>query len=219
MSNVLCLDRASALARLRARATGGEATTPVPTTTQHRGSAHPGQLTLMPTLDMPNPVCVCDPADSSSDLCGACVRVRAQIAVLGADDVPVEAIAQRLGQPQSAVRAHLHAGFADSGGPVGARKFSSPPLKPSGKIANAPLRELIETRLRRDSSFTLAELARLAGFSSQTHLERVLGYKRTSDCVKRDVFYAGRMQEEISVAYATRLVRALDVDPRDVEGL
>ncbi len=217
MSHVVCLDPTVALARLRARATGGEATTPVATTTQHR-AVHPDQLMLMPTTQSSVTACFCAPAAGSSELCDVCIRVRAQIAVLDADEVPVDSIAARLGQPTAAVRAHLHAGFADSGGPVGARKFSDLTLKAAGKIPNSPLRDLIEARLRRDPDFTLAELARLAGFT-QTHLERVLGYKRTSDCVKRDVFYARRIQDEISIAYATRLVRALDVDPREVEGL
>lgn len=223
MHTVWFLDPADTLARMRAHATGGGANSAQRSTTKR--PAHSDQLTLMPTLTTTPSTDsrLCELGTCRSTTCDRCIATRAQVAVLAIEGYTVEATSVRLGLPVAAVRNHL-AATADGVGPRcalepprAARKYSDAPDR--RKIPNAPLRDLVEGRLRCDSSFTLAELARLAEFPSQTHLERVLGYKRTSDCVKRGTFYAGRVLEEISVAYATRIVRALDVDPREVEGL
>ncbi len=207
----ICLysEPAEAVARLRRPRTGG--VSPGPLRSTSRQQVNFDQLTLMPTLTDPLSSNLdsyrCDVGRCDDAACMRCARVRAEAATLAADGRTTTEIAERLHLPEYVVERHLHAGLP-----------SRPPER-LRKISNAPLRELIEARMRSDADFTLAELARRAGIPSQTHLERLLGYKKTSDCVKHDRFYPGSFADDIPLTYAARIVRALNVDPREVEGL
>ncbi len=210
MSSIhLYSDPAEVVARLRAPRTGGGSPSPLRSTSQR--NVNFDQLSLMPTLTDPLSTSPdsyrCDVGRCDDSHCLRCTRVRAEAATLAADGLELSAISARLHLPDYVVERHLHVGLP-----------SLPPERPR-KIPNAPLRDLIEARLRSDADFTLAELARRAGIPSQTHLERLLGYKKTSDCVKHGTFYPGRYANDIPLVHAVRIVRALDVDPREVDGL
>jgi hypothetical protein len=67
----------------------------------------------------------------------------------------------------------------------------------------------------------LSEIARRADppFSSGSHVSRLLGRIQTPRCERRGRQYPPRYLTEISIDAATRIVRAADIDPFDVDGL
>jgi hypothetical protein len=86
-------------------------------------------------------------------------------------------------------------------------------------VSNLQLRALFHLRKREDPGFSASELARRAGFSSGTAVERDLGLMRTSDTVSKGRHYPGRLKTTVLVANAERLLRGMDCDPRDIETL
>lgn len=66
---------------------------------------------------------------------------------------------------------------------------------------------------------TFTELARLAGYDSSSHIQRLLGEIPTSAVVKGEVVYPGRRAVTISCENGGRLVRAMGYAPVEVPGL
>jgi hypothetical protein len=78
-------------------------------------------------------------------------------------------------------------------------------------IPNVQLRALIESMIARDGTLTRSELLRRAGYASSSHGRRQLGYMACAG--------SSRLAQTIRLADATRVVRALGVEPREVVGL
>jgi hypothetical protein len=87
------------------------------------------------------------------------------------------------------------------------------------EIPNERVRQLFERRKREDSTFTIARLADLAGFSCSSHVERDLGYMPTSPTTTKGRYYPGKIKTTIRVKNASRLVLAMGYVPAEVEGL
>ncbi len=194
-----------AIAEIRARASRGVSNTPVRSTSQCK--VNPDQLSLMPALAQSGQLIdYCLIARCEIKSCKRCNSYRTQITQLVRQGLSVARISERLAMSEPAVQRHLD-------------RMNPPRPEPREpkieKISNAQLRELVEARLRRDRSLTVAELARRSGFT-QTHFERALGYKPNADCVKRGTFYPGRRSDRIRADHALRVARALDVAPRDI---
>jgi hypothetical protein len=86
------------------------------------------------------------------------------------------------------------------------------------RIPNDRVRALFEQRRHREPRFTIAELARRAGYH-QINVERWLGYAPTSPTTKNGRTYPGRILTTIDVDKAGRLVRALGYAPHEIDGL
>ena len=86
-----------------------------------------------------------------------------------------------------------------------------------GKVPNAAIRAAFERRKRQDPDFSAAKLARNAGFSCSSHVERELGVISTSDTTKNGKTYAGEVKTHISAENAERLLRGLGYGPNDIE--
>src|SRR5258705_10665983 len=87
------------------------------------------------------------------------------------------------------------------------------------RVANEEIRKAFEIRKAQDHTFSAAELARLAGFSGSSHVERELGLIPTSDTTKKGVFYPGRIKSSVSIDNAERLLRGLGFDPWEIQRL
>ncbi len=81
------------------------------------------------------------------------------------------------------------------------------------------VRELFEHWRERDERHTYAELARLAGYTSSSRVQRLMGEIPTSRVVKGDVVYPGRLLTRISTENGGRLVRAMGYRPVEIPGL
>ncbi len=88
-----------------------------------------------------------------------------------------------------------------------------------GEIDVRPVRELFASWRERDEQHTYAELARLAGYASTSRVQRLLGELPTSQVVKGENVYPGRILTTISTENAGRLVRAMGHTPAEIAGL
>lgn len=88
-----------------------------------------------------------------------------------------------------------------------------------GEIDVRLVRELFARWRERDERRTYAELARLAGYASTSRVQRLLGELPTSQVVKGEIVYPGRILTTISTENAGRLVRAMGHTPAEIAGL
>jgi hypothetical protein len=85
------------------------------------------------------------------------------------------------------------------------------------ELPNEQIRALFLRRKQQDPSFSAARLAELAGLSCCSHVERELGLIATSDKTVNGVRYPGRIKTTIRVDTAEKLLRAMGLQPRDIE--
>jgi AraC-like DNA-binding protein len=88
-----------------------------------------------------------------------------------------------------------------------------------GEIDVRSVQELFARWRERDEQHTYAELARLAGYASTSRVQRLLGELATSQVVKGEIVYPGRILTTISTENAGRLVRAMGHTPAEIAGL
>ncbi len=81
------------------------------------------------------------------------------------------------------------------------------------------IRDLFEARGEREPGFSIAELARLAGYKDPIKVSRLLGYAPTKSSTKNGKHYPGRLSTTINVEHAGRIVRALGFAAHEVEDL
>ena len=87
-------------------------------------------------------------------------------------------------------------------------------------VSTAVVRERFERwRAEDPGKRTFRELARLAGYDSSSHVQRLLGEIPASAVVKGAVVYPGRLATTISCENGGRLVRAMGHAPVEIPGL
>jgi hypothetical protein len=85
------------------------------------------------------------------------------------------------------------------------------------ELPNEQIRALFLRRKQQDPNFSAARLAELAGLSCCSHVERELGLIATSDKTVNGVRYPGRIKTTIRVDNAEKLLRAMGLQPREIE--
>jgi hypothetical protein len=85
------------------------------------------------------------------------------------------------------------------------------------ELPNEQIRALFLRRKQQDPNFSAARLAGLAGLSCCSHVERELGLIATSDKTVNGVRYPGRIKTTIRVDNAEKVLRAMGLQPRDIE--
>jgi len=93
-------------------------------------------------------------------------------------------------------------------------------LAADGKhVPTAPLRRLIAQAELHDSSISISEIARRAGYRCPTDLGRKLGRYATARTVKNGVEYGGDHKTTIARVHAERVIRALGYAPTELDVL
>ena len=154
------------------------------------------RLVVAPIVDAPCDSCV----QHGTARCPTCgIRRRTAIRLHERDGLSVDDIARRMRLTVPRVRRLLEQ-EADR---RALARFETT------RIPTARVRALLDRRRRQNPAFSIADLTRPAGYSSQTQVERLLGLKPTSDTHKNGKTYGGGYADTVEVDHAARLVRAL----------